>query len=237
MTTSMSTSERCGACSDKEGTCTHGFTDLNRTVPLFPETNHDPDSLQEFQFFGHDDSVAWLFNEPKIPEPRAPEERPSFKYLDDLRHACNPARLTFDVCLSNSTSSPDVIQHHSQSLEVPAMGHHAASTSATIMSFSGSTFTDASSGNAKEGGGVDAMTSGQVGDPTMEREAKVMRYKEKRKKRKYEKQIRYASRKAYAEMRPRIKGRFAKTPETSQPSDQPSSYDHQDRLDLGWFHP
>ncbi|KAH7687611.1 hypothetical protein IHE45_04G177200 [Dioscorea alata] len=134
MTTSMSTSERCGACSDKEGTCTHGFTDLNRTVPLFPETNHDPDSLQEFQFFGHDDSVAWLFNEPKIPEPRAPEERPSFKYLDDLRHACNPARLTFDVCLSNSTSSPDVIQHHSQSLEVPAMGHHAASTSATIVS-------------------------------------------------------------------------------------------------------
>ncbi|CAK9213703.1 unnamed protein product [Sphagnum troendelagicum] len=45
---------------------------------------------------------------------------------------------------------------------------------------------------------------------TMAREARVMRYKEKRKNRKFEKTIRYASRKAYAESRPRVKGRFAK---------------------------
>ncbi|GLJ43189.1 hypothetical protein SUGI_0896570 [Cryptomeria japonica] len=44
----------------------------------------------------------------------------------------------------------------------------------------------------------------------LDREARVMRYKEKRKNRKFEKTIRYASRKAYAETRPRIKGRFAK---------------------------
>ncbi|GFP89713.1 zinc finger protein constans-like 5 [Phtheirospermum japonicum] len=44
----------------------------------------------------------------------------------------------------------------------------------------------------------------------MDREARVLRYKEKRKNRKFEKTIRYASRKAYAETRPRIKGRFAK---------------------------
>lgn len=52
----------------------------------------------------------------------------------------------------------------------------------------------------------------QAGGPveTMAREARVMRYKEKRKNRKFEKTIRYASRKAYAESRPRIKGRFAK---------------------------
>ncbi|KAL5074474.1 hypothetical protein RYX36_013458 [Vicia faba] len=43
-----------------------------------------------------------------------------------------------------------------------------------------------------------------------DREAKVMRYREKRKNRRFEKTIRYASRKAYAETRPRIKGRFAK---------------------------
>jgi hypothetical protein len=42
------------------------------------------------------------------------------------------------------------------------------------------------------------------------REARVLRYKEKRKNRKFEKTIRYASRKAYAESRPRVKGRFAK---------------------------
>lgn len=39
----------------------------------------------------------------------------------------------------------------------------------------------------------------------MAREARVLRYKEKRKNRKFEKTIRYASRKAYAESRPRIK--------------------------------
>ncbi|CAO2825240.1 unnamed protein product [Amaranthus hypochondriacus] len=43
-----------------------------------------------------------------------------------------------------------------------------------------------------------------------DREGRVMRYREKKKKRKFEKTIRYASRKAYAESRPRIKGRFAK---------------------------
>nr|AGI62029.1 CONSTANS-like 5 [Erycina pusilla] len=44
----------------------------------------------------------------------------------------------------------------------------------------------------------------------MDREARVMRYREKRKNRRFEKTIRYASRKAYAETRPRVKGRFAK---------------------------
>ncbi|CAL5026651.1 unnamed protein product [Urochloa decumbens] len=44
----------------------------------------------------------------------------------------------------------------------------------------------------------------------VEREARLMRYREKRKSRRFEKTIRYASRKAYAETRPRIKGRFAK---------------------------
>lgn len=47
----------------------------------------------------------------------------------------------------------------------------------------------------------------------MDREARVLRYREKRKNRKFEKTIRYASRKAYAETRPRIKGRFAKRTE------------------------
>ena len=43
-----------------------------------------------------------------------------------------------------------------------------------------------------------------------EREARLMRYREKRKNRRFHKTIRYASRKAYAETRPRVKGRFAK---------------------------
>ncbi|KAL5974447.1 Zinc finger protein CONSTANS-like [Asimina triloba] len=52
------------------------------------------------------------------------------------------------------------------------------------------------------------------------REARVLRYKEKRKTRKFEKTIRYASRKAYAEIRPRIKGRFAKRRDAEMEVDQ-----------------
>ncbi|CAL1399692.1 unnamed protein product [Linum trigynum] len=60
----------------------------------------------------------------------------------------------------------------------------------------------------------------------LDREARVMRYREKRKNRKFEKTIRYASRKAYAETRPRIKGRFAKRSEnnTMEPDFQSSLY-------------
>ncbi|KAL4589988.1 hypothetical protein LXL04_002904 [Taraxacum kok-saghyz] len=50
----------------------------------------------------------------------------------------------------------------------------------------------------------------------IDREARVMRYRQKRKNRKFEKTIRYASRKAYAETRPRIKGRFAKRTDSTE---------------------
>uniref|UniRef100_A0A0E0ASV3 CCT domain-containing protein n=1 Tax=Oryza glumipatula TaxID=40148 RepID=A0A0E0ASV3_9ORYZ len=51
-----------------------------------------------------------------------------------------------------------------------------------------------------------------------EREERVRRYREKRKNRKFQKTIRYASRKAYAEARPRIKGRFVKRATTAAAS-------------------
>ena len=54
----------------------------------------------------------------------------------------------------------------------------------------------------------------------LDREARVLRYREKRKNRKFEKTIRYASRKAYAETRPRIKGRFAKRTDIEVEVDQ-----------------
>ncbi|RCV07247.1 hypothetical protein SETIT_1G228800v2 [Setaria italica] len=60
----------------------------------------------------------------------------------------------------------------------------------------------------------DALAAGGPAVPVVsrgkEREARLMRYREKRKNRRFDKTIRYASRKAYAETRPRIKGRFAK---------------------------
>ncbi|KAG1673254.1 hypothetical protein FOA52_002534 [Chlamydomonas sp. UWO 241] len=48
------------------------------------------------------------------------------------------------------------------------------------------------------------------------RRERMMLYREKRKNRKFEKTIRYASRKAYAEVRPRIKGRFATPAEVAE---------------------
>ncbi|CAK9163354.1 unnamed protein product [Ilex paraguariensis] len=62
----------------------------------------------------------------------------------------------------------------------------------------------------------------------MDREARVMRYREKRKNRKFEKTIRYASRKAYAETRPRIKGRFAKRIEVDSEMDRKFSSEGSD---------
>lgn len=50
----------------------------------------------------------------------------------------------------------------------------------------------------------------------MNREAKVQRYREKRKTRKFEKTIRYASRQAYAETRPRVRGKFAREAEKEE---------------------
>ncbi|KAM7506896.1 hypothetical protein LguiA_017349 [Lonicera macranthoides] len=73
-------------------------------------------------------------------------------------------------------------------------------------------------------GTIDLFLSPFVQMPTqltpMDREARVLRYREKKKTRKFEKTIRYASRKAYAETRPRIKGRFAKRTDREVEVDQ-----------------
>ncbi|XP_065850002.1 zinc finger protein CONSTANS-LIKE 4 [Euphorbia lathyris] len=64
--------------------------------------------------------------------------------------------------------------------------------------------------------GTSESTNQTVQLSAVDREARVLRYREKRKNRKFEKTIRYASRKAYAETRPRIKGRFAKRTDTEE---------------------
>ncbi|RWW89093.1 hypothetical protein BHE74_00001930 [Ensete ventricosum] len=66
-------------------------------------------------------------------------------------------------------------------------------------------------GGGANGGTVDVAGGG--GGRAADREARVMRYREKKKSRRFEKTIRYASRKAYAETRPRLKGRFVKRSE------------------------
>lgn len=50
--------------------------------------------------------------------------------------------------------------------------------------------------------------------PPMTRQERVLRYFEKKKSRKYEKKIQYSSRKTYAQTRPRVRGRFARSSQT-----------------------
>ena len=82
--------------------------------------------------------------------------------------------------------------------------------------------TDISNAHIKET--IDIFSGPTLQMPTqfspMDREARVLRYREKRKARKFNKTIRYESRKAYAETRPRIKGRFAKRSDVELQVDQ-----------------
>ncbi|MQM09074.1 hypothetical protein Taro_041935 [Colocasia esculenta] len=85
----------------------------------------------------------------------------------------------------------------------PSLSHSMSSTDVGVVPEASATTVEVS--NLQYGGlGAAVVLLGR------EREARLMRYREKRKNRKFEKTIRYASRKAYAETRPRVKGRFAK---------------------------
>ncbi|WVZ83143.1 hypothetical protein U9M48_030316 [Paspalum notatum var. saurae] len=228
---------RCGVCGGAAAACCPGLdagdaADLmNRgAFSVFPVAVHHHGSgtggglvqpqpqgsrLHEFQFFGHDvvdhESVAWLFDDPP------PHAGGSCPPDDDDNNQLRPRHQR----LPPSTFHPFGYPGNGLTFEVDASlglgggGRQETAANATIMSFCGSTFTDAATTSKlnKEQPTLMADHGNQlqtpVVDPSMEREAKVMRYKEKRKRRCYEKQIRYASRKAYAEMRPRVKGRFA----------------------------
>jgi hypothetical protein len=87
---------------------------------------------------------------------------------------------------------------------MPAVAHTGTRT-ITLRSGAGSVVSSA--------GGIRIVKYGDAAGESLSRAERVARYREKRKNRRFEKTIRYASRKAYAEVRPRIKGRFAKKEE------------------------
>ncbi|ESQ41563.1 hypothetical protein EUTSA_v10015486mg [Eutrema salsugineum] len=68
----------------------------------------------------------------------------------------------------------------------------------------------------------------------MDREARVLRYREKKKTRRFEKIIRYASRKAYAERRPRINGRFVKSREIEIEAEEDQCFNTMLMYDTGY---
>jgi hypothetical protein len=81
---------------------------------MFPETAGEQSCLHEFQFFGNEDSVAWLFQDPPSAQPPQvtanedqPHVMPVSRYLDELRMPINQGHgLTFDVSLGRNSTSP-----------------------------------------------------------------------------------------------------------------------------------
>nr|AEG78661.1 Ghd7 [Oryza sativa Japonica Group] len=248
--------EGCGLCgADGGGCCSRHRHDDDGFPFVFPPSacqgiGAPAPPVHEFQFFGNDgggddgESVAWLFDDYPPPSPVAAaagmhHRQPPYDGVvappSLFRRNTGAGGLTFDVSLGGR---PDL--DAGLGLGGGSGRHAEAAASATIMSYCGSTFTDAASSMPKEMVAAmadvgESLNPNTVVGAMVEREAKLMRYKEKRKKRCYEKQIRYASRKAYAEMRPRVRGRFAKEPDQEAVA-PPSTYVDPSRLELGqWF--
>jgi hypothetical protein len=108
-------------------------------------------------------------------------------------------------------------QHQAQTQQVVFGGSahdHGSSSMMSPMASGTTTHTGARAAAAAAGSAsVRIVRYGDAAGESLSRAERVARYREKRKNRKFEKTIRYASRKAYAEVRPRIKGRFAKKEE------------------------
>ncbi|KAJ0098854.1 hypothetical protein Patl1_21564 [Pistacia atlantica] len=132
---------------------------------------------------------------------------------DQQRHHNNDFQLGLDYESSKATYSYNGSISHSVSISSTDLGVVPESTSDISISHS-----------RPPKGTIDLFSGPPIQMPPqltpMDREARVLRYREKKKSRKFEKTIRYASRKAYAETRPRIKGRFAKRTDVEVEVDQ-----------------
>nr|GMD56877.1 zinc finger protein CONSTANS-LIKE 2 [Ipomoea batatas] len=137
----------------------------------------------------------------------------------------------YSASISHSVSFLHHIQlsHFSHSLASPVSrsGIKVSISSMDVGVVPESTLSDVSISHSRPPKGtIDLFTGPPIQMPQqlqltqMDREARVLRYREKKKTRKFEKTIRYASRKAYAETRPRIKGRFAKRTDVDTEVDQ-----------------
>uniref|UniRef100_A0ACD5WT77 Uncharacterized protein n=1 Tax=Avena sativa TaxID=4498 RepID=A0ACD5WT77_AVESA len=214
-------STACGLCGGVAGNCLHPHHDINA---VFPAVQRHQPPLQEYQFFGH--AHAMRTSSTWLPAPLPADNHnpytcpPTFHYPPHAHQQEAAAGLiTFQAVDAGG-------------------GRHMAPRARppTIMPFSGGTLTYTASNEAIMAINGEMMVVETHHTMMHEREAKVMRYREKRKRRCYDNQIRYESRKAYAQLRPRVNGRFAKVhEEASVPSSPPpSSYDPS-KLDLEWF--
>ncbi|CAJ1944970.1 unnamed protein product [Sphenostylis stenocarpa] len=127
-------------------------------------------------------------------------------------HHQSESCFDIDFCRSKLSSFNYPSQSISQSVSSSSLDVGVVPDGNTVSDMS---YSFGRNSSESSGIGLSGVSGGQGATQlcAMDREARVLRYREKRKNRKFEKTIRYASRKAYAETRPRIKGRFAKRTE------------------------
>ncbi|KAL8242904.1 hypothetical protein R6Q59_013206 [Mikania micrantha] len=192
--------------------------DIKSIDILFPE----PDHLLDFDFPVPTDARIHSHYHNSVNDSVVPFQTESpvkqFSPAPVIEHRSSENRYEIDFTRSNINSG------NKSSYLSPSLNHSVSSSSieAGIVPDvkSVSEISHPFMLQVNDGGELTSITNGTQ-QPTqlsgMDREARVMRYREKRKSRKFEKTIRYASRKAYAETRPRIKGRFAKRTDSGEP--------------------
>lgn len=146
-----------------------------------------------------------------------PKQQHQQNQLNSCADGVVPAVQTKDLQLPNSSDAPSVVDG------VPCFELDFSGSRPYLYNFGSQTISPSLSSSSMDVGLVpdhngmgDVVSTATLPSQPLtglDREARVLRYREKRKNRKFEKTIRYASRKAYAETRPRIKGRFAKRTE------------------------
>lgn len=195
----------------------YGCTDLE-TPPQFQQQESKPAIVVDER------RTTYAFTDSVVPSQSHGNNSSNFT----INGAATDTSSLFENCFNIDFTQPN--KHHKKN-------HHHNTTSPLFSSTSSFNYSVSSSdiGVVPDGNATSMSsevsytfaksTAGDGGAPVMDREARVLRYREKRKNRKFEKTIRYASRKAYAETRPRVKGRFAKRTDKIETSENDFAVD------------
>ncbi|KAK2376365.1 Zinc finger protein CONSTANS-like [Trifolium repens] len=151
-------------------------------------------------------SIDSLFERKDMSASAVAAEGPSARFASSIQPA-----------YSNAASADSIL-----STKTEPVLYYTESQSQSNISFSSAT-KDASPGDNLECGASSMLLMGEppwcppcpvTSIQSTNRSNAVLRYKEKKKNRKFDKKVRYASRKARADVRKRVKGRFVKAGET-----------------------
>ncbi|CAL9091418.1 unnamed protein product [Musa textilis] len=167
--------------------------------------------------FDDDDDIDSFFD---LRETSAANSNHQDEFVGEASSAGQPNPML--ATHSNAVSANSVMSNRGKNADSRLFFSARHAHSSLSLSFSGLTG-ESSAGDYQDCGGSSVPFRGESpwfpADPensqlpTASRDSAVMRYKEKKKARKFEKKIRYATRKAMADVRRRVKGRFVKAGE------------------------